>query len=111
MEGYLGETPVDVKTHPKFKNYTPADWAMYFIGRYGQIDGSHHKQWVLDQAARILKGTPVEVVLARWSNGLEEYRVWTADEPSEEYKNWVEEMKGDIVDGEYEYGYDEGIAP
>jgi hypothetical protein len=111
MAKYLGETPVDVKTHPEFKNYTPADWAMYFIERFGQIDGGHHKQWVLDQVARILKGTPVEVRLAKWADGHEEYRVSTAETPSKEYLKWVEEMKGELDGDEYEYDYDEGTAP
>jgi hypothetical protein len=108
MKGYLGQTPVDVKD-TKYKDYTPADWAMEFISRYGQIDGSHHKLWVLDQVARILKGTPIVIEVAKWDNGYEEYRFWTGDE-SKEYTNWVNEMIGD-KDGEPEYGYDEGIAP
>jgi hypothetical protein len=108
MKGYLGQTVVDVKDTP-FQYYAPADWAMYFIERYGQIDGDHHKLWVLDQVARILKGTPVIVNLAKWDNGYEEYRVWTGDE-SIEYTNWVNEMIGN-KDGEPGYSYDEGIAP
>ncbi len=85
---------------------------MYFIERYGQIDGSHHKTWVLDQVARIFKGTEVIVKEARWANGNTEYRV-TLAEPSEAYKAWVIEMKGewDAENEEYEYNYDEGIAP
>lgn len=110
MAKYLGETPVDVKTHPEFKNYTPTDWAMYFIERYGQFDGGHHKQWVLDQVVRILKGTPVEVKLAKWADGEENYRVSTVDEPSEEYKQWVIDMKNG-EDGPETYGYDEGCPP
>ena len=62
---YLGEFPVDVATHPEYSKYTQADWAMLFIGKYGKIDGGHHKTWVLDQVARILKGTPAVVVQAR----------------------------------------------
>ena len=30
--------------------------AMEFINEYGHIDGAHHKQWVLDQIARVLLG-------------------------------------------------------
>ncbi|MDD5648989.1 MAG: hypothetical protein PHF86_00985 [Candidatus Nanoarchaeia archaeon] len=112
MEGYLGETDVNI-SESKFKDYTSIDWAMYFIERYGQIDGSHHKTWVLDQVARILKGTKIIVKLAKWSNGKQEYRVWL-DDPSEEYKNWqkeMQEMLGEFIDNEYEYTYNEGIAP
>lgn len=111
MEGYLGETPVDTATHPQFSSWTPDQWAMLFITKYGQIDGEHHKTWVLDQVSRILKGTPVTVVEARWSNGESEFRVNTA-EPSEAYLAWREEMLGrNELTGEPEYGYDEGIAP
>ena len=109
---YLGETPIDISQHPTYSRYTPIDWAMYYIGRYGQIDGSHHKQWVLDRVARILLGTPVTVVQATWSNGYTEDRVRLADEPSTAYLAWVEAMLGDTDEcGDREYSYDEGIAP
>jgi len=48
MEGFLGETPIDVSTHPQLSKYTSSDWAMLFISKYGQIDGKDHKTWVLD---------------------------------------------------------------
>ena len=45
------------------------------------------------------------------NTSLEEYRFWTL-EPSKEYLEWVEAMKGEVdADGETEYGYDVGIAP
>jgi hypothetical protein len=47
---------------------------MSIIEKYGQIDGDHHKAWVIDQIARIIKG--------------------------DDYGTWVEEMK---ADGEYNY--------
>jgi hypothetical protein len=117
MEGYLGETPVDI-SKSEFKNYTPADWAMYFIERYGQIDGGWHQTWVLDQVARILKGTPVIVNLAQWRDSddpdggikYSEYRV-TTGELSLEYLDWALGMLGEFKDGDYEYSYDMGIAP
>jgi hypothetical protein len=107
---YLGEVVVDLTQVDEFKNYTPADWAMYYIECYGQIDGGHHKQWVLDQVARILKNTPITAKLAKWDDGQQQYRVSTG-EPSAEYWAWRKEMAGDIVDGEPEYDYDEGIPP
>jgi hypothetical protein len=110
MEGYLGETPVDVGAHPTYSTYQPSDWAMLFIEKYGQIDGEHHKTWVLDTASRILLGTPVIVVTARWANGQEEDRFWL-DEPSKEYLDWREEMLCRDENGQPQYGYDEGIAP
>lgn len=108
MEGYLGETDVDIASS-EFKNYTASDWAMYFIERYGQIDGDHHKTWVLDQVSRILKGTKVIVKEAKWDNGESEYRV-TLGKPSKEYHQWVKTMKNG-EDGKDTYSYDEGIAP
>lgn len=112
MEGYLGETPVTDLTGTPFEGYTHVEWALEYIGRYGGIDGDHHKTWVLDQAARILHGTPVHVVLAKWANGTTEYRFNTG-EPTKEYREWVESLRGeyDEENEEYEYGYDEGIPP
>lgn len=113
-EGYLGEEVLHDLRGTPFEHYTPAKWAIYFIERYGQIDGSHHKQWVLDQVARILHGTPVIVKRASWDNGgarTSEYRVDT-DTPSRNYNAWIVDMQGDIDEnGEPEYGYDVGIAP
>jgi len=42
---------------------------------------------------------------AKWENGHTEYRV-TLDEPSEKYKDWVNEI---VADGEY--SYETGVAP
>jgi hypothetical protein len=111
LEGYLGRFAVDIKNTP-YADYTDKDWAMLFIEKYGQIDGAHHKAWVLDQVARILQGTPVVVEERRWKNGTREYDFDLA-EPSKEYKKWVTEMLGkyDHELQEYEYDYDEGTAP
>ena len=108
MEGYLGETIVEQKD-TKFKDYDRGAWAMYFLECYGGIDGAHHKDWVLDQMARAMKGTSIIIKLAKWSNGQQEYRISTG-EPSEEYLAWVKEMCAG-EDGENTYSYDEGIAP
>ena len=106
---YLGESPIGYLAGTPFDGFKAADWAMEFISRYGQIDGEHHKQWVLDQVARILKGTPVIVTLARWSDGQSEYR-FTLGKPSDEYLAWVQDMRTN--DGsDDQYAYDEGIAP
>lgn len=77
---------------------------MLYIESYGQIDGDHHKAWVLDQVARILMGTQVESVMAKWDDGHQEERFSTG-EPSAEYKTWVNEARNDG------YDYYEGIAP
>jgi hypothetical protein len=53
---------------------------------FGQIDGAHHKAWVIDQMVRTLLGSG--------------------------YDDWVEAMRGEPDEyGDYEYEYDEGIAP
>lgn len=57
---------------------------LFLIERYGGIDGSHHKQWVIDQIARIIAG--------------------------DKYNDWVAMMKGG-EDGPDTYYWDEGIAP
>jgi hypothetical protein len=101
MEGYLGETPL--------RTVTGAEAALTIINLYGQIDGEHHKQWVIDQVARILLGTPVTVVLAKWANGHQEERFRTG-EPTVEYAEWVKRAKAG-EDGPETYDYDEGIAP
>ena len=111
MEGYLGEEVVTGNESP-YADYTPEDWAMTYIESYGQIDGGHHKQWVLDQVARILNDTPVIVKKASWDNGHYEYRFETS-EPSKKYLKWIEDMRGEYGEewADYEYTYDEGIAP
>lgn len=114
MKGYLGQLEIDI-SETEYKDFTPQDWALNYIGRYGGIDGAHHKDWVLDQVARILHGTPIIIEEARWQNADElktELRFWTG-EPTQAYHDWVTELKGDYNEeyDEFEYGYDEGIAP
>lgn len=53
------------------------------IEQYGGIDGAHHKQWVIDQIARVL---------------------------IDNYDKWVVEMC-DGEDGPNTYDWDIGIAP
>ncbi len=112
MAKYLGETIVDQSDVEEFKDFTKIDWMMYYIERYGQIDGEHHKTWVMDQVSRIAKGTELEIKIAKWDDGTINYRV-EIKEPSKEYLEWVEDMKGeyDEIEEEYEYSYDYGIAP
>lgn len=111
MEGYLGEKKLSSLEGTPFERFGPKEWALEFIAGYGQTDGDHHKAWVMDQITRILLGTPVNVKLARWENGEQEYRFSTG-EPSQAYLDWVEEMLGEN-DEEFgrEYSYDVGIAP
>lgn len=106
---YLGQEVVDVASTP-YAKYTTSDWVMYFISYYGQIDGGHHKQWVLDQIARVIKGTPVIIELAKWEGGPQEYRV-NLGEPSDAYKQWVAKYEERDENGDAMYTYDVGCAP
>jgi hypothetical protein len=36
--------------------------------RYGQIDGAHHKAWVIDQMVRILAGSDYERLIKEYEN-------------------------------------------
>lgn len=65
------------------------DEALDIITQYGGIDGAHHKQWVLDQVVRVLCGD------------------------DQLYENWLNDYRGDYDENEeeYEYEWDEGIAP
>ena len=103
MKGYLGVTDV-TDQHP----IEPVEGALLFMLLYGGIDGAHHKDWVLDQVARILNGAPIIVEEARWENGHKELRYSVGE--SEQYHKWVRDLK-DGEDGPESYGYDVGIAP
>lgn len=107
MQGYLGEFETD-----QGRDKTREQWALDYIMTYGGIDGAHHKDWVLDQVARILHGTPVICKEARWEGGHTELR-FTTGEPTQAYLDWVAEARGeyDEENDEYEYEYSEGWAP
>ena len=113
---YLGEVPVDISQDPLYSTYTEKNWAMNIITSYGQIDGEHHKTWVIDQTARILLGTPVSVARASWSNGETEDRV-TVEDPSSNYLSWRKQFREDVLeedevdDPNIDDEYDEGIPP
>lgn len=59
--------------------------ALSLAWSYGQIDGSHHRLWVIDQMVRVLCGG------------------------EEEYRKWVEAYE--TPDGEDYWEWDTGIAP
>ena len=104
MENYLGTFPVKLKDTP-FAAFTSAHWVLYYIERYGGIDGALHKQWLIDQIARILNGGPVNVVEARWGGGHTEYRVNVSS--CDQYTAWVTKMKA----GEDGPAWDKGTPP
>ncbi len=58
--------------------------ALSLISHFGSIDGSHHKQWVLDQIVRTLLG--------------------------DDYEKWVAAQKMGL-DGPDTYDWDIGISP
>lgn len=60
--------------------------ALDLAWRYAQIDGSHHRLWVIDQIVRVLCDS------------------------KEEYAKWVNEYEKPLEDGDY-YEWDTGIAP
>ena len=45
------------------------DKALEIAIRYGQIDGGHHKMWVIDQMVRILTGDEYETIVKESCNG------------------------------------------
>lgn len=111
MRNYLGE--IDVSKDPVLNPFYGAgreEYALIFIGMYGGIDGSHHKDWVLDQVVRILNGTRVIVTLAQWDDGHRELR-FKLDEPSEQYNKWVENLVTDENGDIHLDCYSTGIAP
>lgn len=57
--------------------------ALDLITRYGGTDGSHHKQWLLDQIVRVL---------------------------ASDYDEWIKAYC-DGEDGEETYEWDDGVAP
>ena len=59
--------------------------ALEFAWSYGQIDGNHHKMWVIDQMVRALCGS------------------------DKEYSDWINSYE--TPDGEDYWGWDIGIAP
>ena len=51
---FLGEEKLQSCDGTLYEGFTPAQWAVNYIDGYGQIDGDHHKLWVMDQVVRIL---------------------------------------------------------
>lgn len=103
---YLGEFPIALEASP-LAGMSERQLALEYVFNYGQSDGAHHKQWVLDQVARILNGAPpVNLRVARWDDGTEEFRYEIGE--STEYHDWVLRYKDVDENGEEQYSYDEG---
>ena len=92
---YLGEVRVVCKK-------SQSEYAIEFLSMYSSIDGDHHKQWLIDQVARILMGTFVNVTEAHWDDGSSELR-YSTGEPSKKYLEWI----GNDIDNDESIG----IAP
>ena len=76
--------------------------------QYGQIDGDHHKAWVIDQMVRALTGCP-EITKTATDHRGEEFNYDALGE-SDEYLHFIAEAK-DGRDGPDTYSWNEGIAP
>lgn len=74
----------------------------------GQVDGSHHKAWVIDQMVRALTDCPDVVKEGVDSRGAT--YSYTVQGESEEYQHWVKTYRNG-EDGPDTYEWDEGIVP
>jgi len=116
MEGYKGQTDITDEYNARHKtNKLIQD----MIVMYGGIDGSHHKDWLLDQIARLSHGGLLKVYMAEWENGHTELRLGEVSK-TEEYMKWREALQKcddsecachDPDDDYYCYEYSEGITP
>lgn len=79
------------------------EYALKLLVDYPLIDGDHHKQWVLDQVARVLANSPTVAATAVDAHG-ETYVYPTLGE-SDRYRAFVAEVVGE--GGEWSTG----IAP
>lgn len=82
--------------------------ALNVAAECSQVDGAHHKAWVIDQMVRELLGCPVVIWQALDSQGLP-YNYEALGE-SQEYLDWIEFYKAG-EDGPDTYDWDIGIAP
>jgi hypothetical protein len=74
--------------------------ALELADLYGNIDGGHHRKWVIDQMVRTLCGCPVvKTPMLRLDDG-EEYELEALGE-NDQYRAFVEEYEG--AEGEYEW--------
>ena len=82
--------------------------ALDVAARYGQIDGSHHKAWCIEQIVRHLTGCPAETREAVDCNG--KPYTYEALGESEEYQKLIAEAcEGE--DGPDTYSWDTGCIP
>lgn len=82
--------------------------ALDFAVRFGGIDGSHHKDWVVDQMVRALTGCPMVTETTQDCRG--NPHTFETQGESEEYKSLVKEAC-DGEDGPNTFNWEIGIAP
>jgi hypothetical protein len=82
--------------------------ALEIAKRYGSIDGSHHKMWVIDQMIRALTECPINIKERKDNSG--SIFFFYEQIPSEEYKKFVQNHNAG-EDGPNSYSWEEGIAP
>lgn len=102
---YKGETEHKDLSDTPFCCFYELDWIIYFIDKYGGIDGDHHKAWLLDQCMRITHGTAVVVKEAIWEDESYRHREWrcsVSKDVSEEYTKYRQSL---------DYYYNVGVAP
>lgn len=83
--------------------------ALAIAGQYGQIEGAHHKAWVIDQMVRALTGCPAGAKVVKHRDSDAEYTYWR-QMSSLGYHRFVKAHK-EGEDGPETYSWDEGIAP
>lgn len=84
LRGFVGVFHAVMQAQEKQGTLVGHAEALEVAFRYGEIDGAHHKAWVIDQMCRALLG--------------------------DGYATWVERRKAG-PDGPDSYIWDEGIAP
>lgn len=86
------------------------------LDSYSQIDGAHHKAWVLDQIARVITGDKYDKFIAHYCfDGLEipdeeTLQKYRKIAEGDYYEGDYSEDEINLVEGSY-YEWDEGIAP
>ena len=84
-ESYMLETVLNMLKEKDKEKDKEIEKALEIAFQYGQIDGDHHKTWVIDQMVRTLTG--------------------------DKYNEFVKEYETDEETGEKEWSWKNGIAP
>lgn len=85
------------------ENLSNEERIMNLVNEYGWINGSHHKQWIIDQIMRITMGCPV-ITENYISNDEKQIYSMTFIGTNAIYNMWCKDEDGN-------YAWDEGIAP